>query len=203
MTDKNFQGKMLIFTAPSGAGKTTLVRHLLSEYDFLDFSVSATTRSKRDHEKDGVHYYFLTLEDFQNKKAKDEFIEWEEVYEDQYYGTLASEVERIWSLGKHVIFDIDVKGATAIKNIYGDKCLAIFVRPPSLDVLINRLTNRATEDQKSLSKRIARVKREMTYENNFDFVLVNDLLDVAKKEAELLTENFLLNKPFDKGNDRE
>lgn len=192
--------RMILFTAPSGAGKTTLVKHLLKEYDFLDFSISATTREKRLHERDGVDYYFLSREEFEKKIAGGEFIEWEEVYEDQYYGTLKSEVDRIWAEGKYAIFDIDVKGATAIKSIYGDKCLAVFVRPPSLDVLINRLKGRNTESAESLAKRIERVKREMTYENTFDVVLVNDLLDVAKKEAGYYTENFLLGMPFEFGN---
>jgi guanylate kinase len=192
--------RMILFTAPSGAGKTTLVKHLLKEYDFLDFSISATTREKRLHERDGVDYYFLSREEFEKKIAGGEFIEWEEVYQDQYYGTLKSEVDRIWAEGKYAIFDIDVKGATAIKSIYGDKCLAVFVRPPSLDVLINRLKGRNTESAESLAKRIERVKREMTYENTFDVVLVNDLLDVAKKEAGYYTENFLLGMPFEFGN---
>jgi guanylate kinase len=189
-------GRMIIFTAPSGAGKTTLVRHLLEEYDFLDFSISATTRAKRDHEVDGKDYYFLSKEEFESRKENGEFIEWEEVYEGQYYGTLKSEVDRIWKDGSHAIFDIDVKGATSIKNIFGDKCLSVFVRPPSLEVLIERLKGRKTESESSLRKRIERVRREMTYENSFDVVLVNDLLDVAKKEAEYYTENFLLGLPF-------
>lgn len=196
MNKVSFDGRMLIFTAPSGAGKTTLVRHLLSEYDFLDFSVSATTRAKRAHEIDGKDYYFLSVEEFERRRDVGEFIEWEEVYEGQYYGTLKSEVDRIWQNGKHVVFDIDVKGATSIKSIYKDQCLSVFVRPPSLEILIERLKGRKTESPKSLAKRIERVKREMTYENTFDFVLVNDLLDVAKKEAEYLTENFILGKPF-------
>ena len=189
-------GRMILFTAPSGAGKTTLVKHLLEEYDFLGFSISATTREKREHEVDGQDYYFLTKEEFEEKKEDGEFIEWEEVYEGQYYGTLKSEVDRIWAEGNHAIFDIDVKGATAIKSLYGDQCLAVFVRPPSLEILIERLKGRKTESAASLAKRIERVKREMTFENTFDVVLVNDLLDVAKKEAEYLTENFLLGMPF-------
>lgn len=188
---------MLIFTAPSGAGKTTLVKHLLSEYDFLDFSVSATTREKRDHEVDGKDYYFLTPEDFRKRIENGEFIEWEEVYTDQYYGTLTSEVDRLWSLGKHIVFDIEVKGATNIKKFYGDKAHAIFVKPPSLDILIQRLTDRATESEASLKKRIARVKEEMTYQDTFDAVLVNDLLEVAKKEAEYMVETFVYGEPFD------
>jgi guanylate kinase len=191
------KGKMIIFTAPSGSGKTTLVRHLLEEFDFLEFSISATTRAKRDYELDGKDYYFLSPEEFKRRLQNNEFIEHEEVYEDQYYGTLKSEVERIWSLGKTIIFDIDVKGAVNIKQLYGDQCLTIFVRPPSVDVLISRLTARATETEESLRKRIARIREEITYEVHFDTVVVNDLLEVAKKESEYLVENFVvgLSKP--------
>ncbi len=197
MKSASKEGKMFIFTAPSGAGKTTIVRHLLKTYDFLDFSVSATTRKKRDHEVDGKDYYFLTPEEFRKRVANDEFIEWEEVYEDQYYGTLKSEVGRVWESGKHIVFDIEVKGATNIKNLYGDKCQAIFIKPPSLEILIQRLIDRQTESDASLKKRIARVKQEMTYQNTFDAVLVNDLLQVALKEAEFMVETFVYGKPFD------
>ena len=197
MTPTIDQGKMFIFTAPSGAGKTTIVRHLLETYDFLDFSVSATTRSKRDHEIDGKDYYFLTPEEFRTKVDAGDFIEWEEVYEDQYYGTLRSEVDRVWELGKHIVFDIEVKGATNIKELFGDKCKATFIKPPSLEILIERLTNRNTESEASLKKRIARVKKEMTYQDTFDGVLVNDLLQVAFKEAEFIIETFVAGRPFD------
>ena len=185
------KGRMLIFTAPSGAGKTTIVRHLLTKYNDLDFSVSATTRQKRSHETDGVDYYFLSTEEFKSKIRNDEFVEWEEVYENQYYGTLKSEVSRLWAEGKHIVFDIEVKGATNIKEMYGDRCLAVFVKPPSLEVLVERLKNRKTESAESLRKRITRVKQEMTYENNFDKVLINDLLEVALKEAEFTLEQFI------------
>jgi len=185
------KGKMLIFTAPSGAGKTTIVRHLLASYDDLAFSVSATTREKRSHEEHGKDYYFLSPEEFRRKIKANEFIEWEEVYEDQYYGTLRSEITRLWELGKHIVFDIEVKGATNIKDMYCDDCLAIFVKPPSLDTLIKRLKNRKTESEASLKKRIKRVKQEMTYENNFDRILVNDLLEVTLKEAEIIVENYI------------
>jgi len=188
---KDFYGKMIAFTAPSGAGKTTIVKHLIKKYDQLGFSISATTREKRKNEKHGKDYYFMSIEEFKSQRRKRKFVEWEEVYDDQFYGTLKSEVERVWETGKHVVFDIDVKGATAIKKKYKERCLAIFIKPPSLNVLIERLKNRNTEDEKSLKKRIRRVKRELKYENNFDEVLVNDLLEVALEEAELYVEDFM------------
>ena len=182
--------KIIVITAPSGAGKTTIVRHLLKTYDELDFSVSATNRKKRSHEKDGVDYYFLSTREFKKRVKDDEFLEWEEVYDNQYYGTLKSEVDRIWENGKHIIFDIEVKGATNIKKMYPD-AMVIFIRPPSLSILVDRLKKRKTETEQSLKKRIARVKEELTYENNFDKVLVNDVLEVTLKEAELMIESFI------------
>lgn len=189
------EGKMFIFTAPSGAGKTTIVKHLLSKYNNLGFSVSATTRSKRDYEVDGKDYYFLSIEDFKNKVANGEFIEWEEVYHDQYYGTLKSEVERVWSLGQHLVFDIDVRGAENIKKLYKKQCMSVFVRPPSVSTLIERLTSRNTETPESLEKRIHKVKKEMTFENSFDIVLVNDLLDISLIEAEHIVDTFIYGMP--------
>ncbi len=191
MSDKIFEGKMFIFTAPSGAGKTTIVRHLLDKYNFLDFSISATTRNKRPHEQDKVDYYFMSLDEFKENVANGAFIEWEEVYENQFYGTLKSEVERIWSNNKHLVFDIDVRGAQNIKRFFGDKCMSVFVRPPSVEVLIDRLINRNTETPESLQKRISKVRREMEYENTFDMVLVNDLLEVSFVEAEHIVETFI------------
>ena len=192
MGARGFKGKMVIFTAPSGAGKTTIVRHLLKRYkNQLGFSTSATTRDRRDHEVDGKDYYFLSLEKFRQKTSDGAFAEYEEVYRDQFYGTLKSEIERIWSLGKHIIFDIEVKGATNIKSIYGDECLAVFIKPPSFSILVERLKNRKSETQSSLSKRISRMKKELSYESSFDEVLVNDLLAVACKEAEIMIESFL------------
>lgn len=191
MSDKIFEGKMFIFTAPSGAGKTTIVRHLLDKYNFLDFSISATTRNKRPHEQDKVDYYFMSVDEFKENVANGAFIEWEEVYENQFYGTLKSEVERIWSNNKHLVFDIDVRGAQNIKRFFGDKCMSVFVRPPSVEVLIDRLINRNTETPESLQKRISKVRREMEYENTFDLVLVNDLLEVSFVEAEHIVETFI------------
>jgi len=192
MGARGFKGKMVIFTAPSGAGKTTIVRHLLNRYkNQLGFSTSATTRTKRAHEVDGKDYYFLSADKFRQKINDGAFVEYEEVYPDQFYGTLKSEIERIWSLGKHIIFDIEVKGATNIKNMYGDDCMAVFIKPPSFSVLVERLKNRKSETQSSLNKRIARMKKELSYESSFDKVLVNDLLAVACKESEIMIETFL------------
>ncbi len=185
------QGKQIIFTAPSGAGKTTIVRHLLKKYEDLAFSVSATTRMERPHETDGVDYYFLSPKAFKDRVKEGEFIEWEEVYEDQCYGSLSSELERVWALGKHIIFDIEVKGATNIKKAYGDRALAVFVKPPSPEILFERLRNRKTETPKSLRKRIARARYELKYENKFDQVLVNDVLEDALRNAEQIVEEFL------------
>lgn len=192
MAKKNsFQGKLLIFTAPSGAGKTTIVRHLLEYFDELDFSVSATNRAMRSHEKDGKDYYFLSTKKFKKKIEKGDFLEWEEVYEDQYYGTLKSEIKRLWKDKKHIIFDIDVRGAKSIKKVYKDQALAVFIKPPSPEILFERLKNRRTETEKSLKKRIARAKKELKYENKFDTILVNDDLEVALKDAEKIVDAFL------------
>lgn len=186
--------RMFAFTAPSGAGKTTVVRHLLSIFDWLGFSISATTRAKRAYEVDGKDYYFLTADKFRSLVDQDGFIEWEEVYTDQLYGTLASEVERVWAEGKHIIFDIDVRGATSLKERFGDDCLVTFISPPSLEILVQRLKNRNTEDEESLRKRVARVTREMEYINNFDTILYNDQLEVTLHDAEAVIENFMLEK---------
>lgn len=189
--EKVNEGKMFIFTAPSGAGKTTIVRHLLGKYPYLGFSISATTRSKRDHEVEGKDYYFMTIDQFKQKVDQGAFIEWEEVYEGQFYGTLSSEVHRIWDSGKHLVFDIDVRGAINIKKYYTDKCMSIFVKPPSFDILKQRLIDRNTESEESLLRRISKVQRELTYENSFDLVLVNNKLDLALVEAEHIVHTFI------------
>ena len=182
---------MLIFTAPSGAGKTTIVRHLLKTFDNLSFSVSATTRPPREGEVDKKDYYFLTLRKFRNRIKKEAFAEWEEVYPGKFYGTLKTEIEKKWRKKKDIVFDIEVKGATNLKKLYGDRALAVFVKPPSVEALVDRLEKRDTENQKTLTERIARAKQELTYENNFDKVLVNDDLTLALAEAEQIVRDFL------------
>ncbi len=183
--------KLLIFTAPSGAGKTTIVRHLLQRFDNLAFSVSATTRSKRPGEEEGLDYYFLSVDQFKEKIRRREFVEWEEVYENQFYGTLKSEVERLWQAGKHIIFDIDVKGALSIKRHFPREALTVYVQPPSREVLIRRLQQRQTEDENSLKRRIKRASQELMYADQFDVVLVNDELTIAQQEAEHIVRDFL------------
>lgn len=183
--------KLIIFTAPSGAGKTTIVRHLLKTRRDISFSISACTRPPRHGEVNGMDYYFLSTEEFKRKLQQGDFVEHEEVYENQFYGTLKSEIERLWAEGKHVLFDIDVKGALSIKRAFGGQALSIFVKPPSFETLKQRLINRRTEDEASLRKRIQRVKEEMTYERHFDVTLINNNLELALSEAEHLVETFL------------
>lgn len=183
--------KMVLFTAPSGAGKTTIVRHLLKQFDQLAFSVSVTTREKRAHEVHGKDYYFITTDEFKTLRADKELAEWEEVYEDQFYGTLKSEINRIAADNKIVIFDIDVKGAKRLKDVYCDDCFSIFVKPPSFEILVERLKNRKTESAKSLEKRINRMKNEMSYEPYFDYQLINDDLDICLREADKIMTDFI------------
>lgn len=184
-------GKLLIFAAPSGAGKTTIVRHLLGRFPQLAFSVSATTRNQRPHEQDGRDYYFMDTDTFRQKMAQGEFVEWEEVYEGQYYGTLRAEIERLWSEGRHVLFDVDVKGALRLKAAYPDQALAVFVKPPGPETIRQRLIARGTETPETLAKRMARVAEELSYEPRFDQVLINDDLSRALAEAETLVANQL------------
>ncbi len=188
----NFYGKLLVFTAPSGAGKTTLVKHLLNKNpDKLTFSVSATTRAKRDNEIEGVDYYFLTPEEFKDCIENGKFVEWEEVYENQYYGTLKEEIDRLWSLSKHIIFDIDVQGAMNLKKAYGDRCLTVFVMPPSLETLEKRLTQRKSESEESLSQRIKKASEEIHFAKHCDLQLLNENLVSARGEAEKICQDFL------------
>lgn len=186
------EGKLLIFSAPSGSGKTTLVRHLLQKYpDKIAFSISASTREPRTEEIHGKDYYFMSQEEFLHRIAQQQFVEFEEVYPGTYYGTLREEIERIWKEGKHVIFDVDVKGGLHLKRKFGDKALAVFVHPTSVAVLEQRLRYRATESEEKLRIRIAKATEELQYEDKFDRVLVNDNLENAKKEAESLLLEFL------------
>ncbi|TXK50807.1 guanylate kinase [Pontibacter qinzhouensis] len=186
------QGKIIIFSAPSGAGKTTIVKHLLQVNPTLDFSISACTRDKRGRtEENGKDYYFITPEDFKKRIENDEFVEWEEVYEGAFYGTLKSEIERIWATGKYPILDVDVKGGLSIKEFYKDKALAIFVKPPSIDELAKRLTARNTDSTSSISSRVFKAEFELRFENKFDQVIVNDNLEEAFAKAEKLVGDFL------------
>ena len=186
------KGKLIIFSAPSGSGKTTVVRHLLQKFpSLLAFSVSAATRKKRDHEVDGKDYYFIPKHDFREKIGLNEFAEWEEVYAGNYYGTYKSEIERIWALGKHVLFDVDVKGGLKIKETYRDDALSIFVKVSSEAEIIRRLNGRGTEDEKSLETRLGKVRYELSFEDKFDVVLLNDNLGHALQEAEDLVLNFI------------
>ncbi len=185
-------GKLIIFSAPSGAGKTTLVRHLLEIPDLnLAFSVSATSRPKRSYEVDGKDYFFLTSDDFSKKIKNLEFLEWEEVYQNQYYGTLKSEVDALLKAGRNVIFDIDVEGGLNLKKIYGKQALGIFVKPPSVKHLEERLNSRSSEDEDSLKVRLEKAITELEYAPQFDKVLLNDKLDRAKKDAEVFVSDFL------------
>lgn len=189
------EGKLIIFSAPSGAGKTTIVQHLLSKYsDKMEFSISATTREARgaeEHEKD---YYFISKEEFLHRIAKKHFVEFEEVYSGTFYGTLREEIERIWAKGKAVIFDIDVEGGLHLKRKYLDQALAIFVQPPSLEVLKQRLSGRGTDSEEKLQERFAKAEKELNYAPKFDVILKNYDLQTACNEAEELVSNFLAQK---------
>lgn len=185
-------GKAIIFSAPSGAGKTTIVHHLMSlENLHLAFSVSATSRAKRGTEEDGKDYYFYSPQDFLARAKAGEFLEWEEVYKDQYYGTLKAEIEKLWAEGKNVIFDVDVQGGMNLKKIFGDQALAIFVMPPSIEELNFRLRNRSTESPEKIAMRIAKAGSEMKYAPKFDVQLLNEKLDLALQEAEKIVGQFV------------
>ncbi len=183
--------KAVIFSAPSGAGKTTIVHALMQTALPLGFSVSATSRPPRGNETNGTDYFFYTAEEFRNKISEQAFIEWEEVYDGLFYGTLRSEVERIWKEGKAVVFDVDVKGGIALKKIFGHQAISLFIQPPSLRELENRLRNRHTETEASIKKRLDRAQFELTFSNQFDHVVINDNLSEASHEAFMLVSAFL------------
>lgn len=185
------KGKCIIFSAPSGAGKTTLVKHLLEQDLGLSFSISACTRALRGTEKDGEDYYFLSIENFKEKIEADAFIEWEEVYQDHFYGTLKNEIERIWEKDKSVIFDVDVVGGLNLKKYFGDAALAIFVMPPDLPTLEARLHNRGTDSKERIANRMNKAKKEMLDADQFDHIILNNDLEKSKKEAFQLIDNFL------------
>ncbi|AZI22042.1 guanylate kinase [Chryseobacterium taklimakanense] len=183
--------KVIIFSAPSGSGKTTLVKYALEQFPQLAFSISCTTRLPRGTEENGVDYYFISPVDFRDRIAKDAFVEYEEVYADKYYGTLKSEVERIWNEEKAVIFDVDVKGGISLKKYFKDQALSIFVMPPSVEELERRLVFRATDDAATIKTRIEKAEEEMSFQKEFDKTVVNSDLEQAKKDVKTLIENFL------------
>lgn len=184
--------KLIVFSAPSGSGKTTIVKHLVKKFPNLGFSISACTRDKRGRiEENGKDYYFLTPDDFRHRIENHEFVEWEEVYEGAFYGTLKSEVERIWSIGKVAIFDVDVKGGLSLKEYYKEKALTIFVKVPSVEELKDRLKGRGTESDDSISRRMFKVKFEMGFQDQFDYILLNDDLEKTLLTAEKIVDEFL------------
>lgn len=185
------QGKAFIFSAPSGSGKTTIVRHLLEHNPDLKFSISACTRPQRPNEVNGRDYYFMSPAEFRARIEEKAFVEWEEVYEGKYYGTLKSEIERIWQQGKHVVFDVDVQGGVNLKKYFGDRALAVFVKVPSIEKLKERLTARNTESAESFAQRIAKAEEELRYEKDFDVTLINDHLDDALNRAQHYYEEFV------------
>ena len=184
-------GKIIIFSAPSGSGKSTLIGHLLKRFPQLEFSISATSRAPRGSEVNGKEYYFLSNEEFKNKVAADEFVEWEEVYAGTCYGTLRSELKRIWDQGHVIVFDVDVKGGVNLKKIFGDDALSIFIMPPSVEELRRRLEKRGTDTPETIAKRVAKAEEEITYAPLFDKIVVNDSLETAIADATRITETFI------------
>ena len=185
------EGKIIIFSAPSGAGKTTMVRHLLSKHPDFAFSVSATSRKPRGNEVDGVDYFFITADDFKVKIGNGEFLEWQEVYPDNFYGSLKSEVDRILKSGKNILFDVDVVGGSNIKKHYGNRALALFIQPPSISELEKRLLARSTDNKEVIRKRVEKAERELTFAPLFDCTIINDTLEHALQEAEDKVNTFL------------
>lgn len=184
-------GKMIIFSAPSGAGKTTIVKHLLSLFPQFEFSISATSRAKRGAEVDGKDYFFLSADEFKARIARNEFVEWEEVYTDNFYGTLKSELQRIWDKGNIVVFDVDVKGGVNLKKMFGNDALSVFIMPPSVDELHRRLIERGTDSAEAIERRVAKAEEEIDYAKNFDVVVVNDDLAKAKGDTEAAIRKYL------------
>ena len=189
------KGKLIIFSAPSGAGKTTIVHWLMNQIPELAFSVSATSRKIRSGEVDGKDYHFLSVEDFKQKIRRNAFVEWEEVYKNKFYGTLISEVERLRNEGKHVVFDVDVKGGMNIKRLYGTDALAIFIQPPSIEELEKRLRSRDTDDEESIAKRVKKAGYELQFSKHFDVVIVNDNLEEAEQQTLEIVTEFLGREP--------
>jgi len=185
------EGKLVIISAPSGAGKTTIVNHLLRNDDRLEFSISATTRKPRGDEKNGIEYYFMTVNEFRKKIRNNSFVEWEEVYENQYYGTLKSEINRIWTSGKSVLFDVDVKGGINLKKIFCDQAASIFIMPPSVEELEKRLLARATDSREKIRMRVEKAKEEIKLADSFDYIVINDILEKAQDEALRIVKDFL------------
>jgi len=183
--------KIIIITAPSGAGKTSITKHLLKTFPQLTFSISAATRHARGLEKDGVDYYFISEENFKQKIQHDEFVEWEMVYEGKYYGTLKSELERIWNLSKIPVLDIDVQGAVHVKQQYPETSLTLFIEPPSVDELKNRLKSRGTESEESVATRVSKASYELSFKEQFDKIIVNDKLHKAFEKAEQIVQSFI------------
>lgn len=184
-------GKVIIFSAPSGSGKSTIVNYLLKKNPELEFSISATSRKPRGEERNGIEYFFFSSEEFADKVAADEFLEWEEVYEGCCYGTLKSELERIWSKGNVVVFDVDVVGGCNIKRIFGDRALSLFIQAPSIDVLRERLLTRATDSMEKIEQRVAKAEYEMQFAPKFDKIIVNDDIDIAYAESERVVREFI------------
>mgnify|MGYP000801788144 FL=1 len=183
--------KVIIFSAPSGSGKSTIVSHILKLHPEMEFSVSATSRAPRGQERNGIEYHFFTADEFRKMIAEDKFVEYEEVYAGSFYGTLKSEVQRIWDKGHVIIFDVDVKGGVNLKKYFGDKALSVFIQAPSVEELRKRLVARGTDSAEAIAKRVAKASEEMTYADKFDYILVNDDLQKAYAEAEKVVNDFL------------
>lgn len=192
-SDRPGKKKLVIISAPSGAGKSTIVQHLLKSGLHLEFSVSATTRQPRGKEVNGVEYYFLDVDEFKRLISEDKFVEWQEVYKDLYYGTLKSELTRIWESGHHVLFDVDVMGGVNLKNIFGEDAISVFIMPPSVEELGKRLRNRGTDSEEKICVRVEKAKEELKLAERFDYIVVNDNIDEARAESSRIISDFLNN----------